>query len=314
MGAHVILVEDDANVAYLVSRQLQRSGYEVRKAASLAEARNLVNDEPWDLAILDRRLPDGDGLDLCRDLRERSPHGYIIFLTGESSDSAKLEGFARGADDYITKPFQIDELLARLRAGERIVSLQKRLIDTNHRLEELSLTDAMTSLRNRRAFDHELSTAFERARRYDRPLSLTIVDVDHFKAINDSYGHPSGDAVLRGVAKRIAGCTRQSDFLARIGGEEFAILLIETPLFEAIQFGEKIRAAIAASPIRIGEIEHQVTISAGIANFPHSRVTTPSELFEAADNALYRAKERGRNRVEMERRSERRSEVCQVSR
>lgn len=287
---NIILVEDDANVSLMLSRQLEKSGYGVRTATSLADARELFH-EAWDLVILDRTLPDGDGIELCRDLRAADPHAYIVMLTAADSDAAKLEGFACGADDYITKPAQLGELMARIRAGLRIVALQKQLL-------ELSQTDPLTSLRNRRAFDERLDDAFEHARRYERPLSLAIVDVDHFKSINDAFGHDTGDAVLRGVAKIIGAGTRQSDFAARVGGEEFAILLPETALFEALQFGEKLRSSIAAEPVA----GHEVRVSIGIASFPHSQVPGQAELFRAADQALYRAKMNGRNRVEIERR------------
>ncbi|HEX6641568.1 MAG TPA: response regulator transcription factor, partial [Thermoanaerobaculia bacterium] len=130
---NIILVEDDANVSLLITRQLQRAGYTVRHASTMAEARELFHDGAWDLAVLDRGLPDGDGLELCRELRACSPHGYILMVTGNNSDEAKLEGFQHGADDYVTKPFQLDELLARIRAGVRIVQLQKALLETNRR-------------------------------------------------------------------------------------------------------------------------------------------------------------------------------------
>ena len=302
MANNILLVEDDTNLSVMLSAKLQRAGYTVRVAGTIADARELAA-QPWDLAILDRVLPDGDGVELCRELRAAAPHAYLIMLTGASSEEAKLEGFACGADDYVTKPAPLPELLARVRAGLRIVELQKQLL-------ELSTTDPLTSLRNRRAFDERLGEAFEHARRYGRPLSLAIVDVDHFKTINDTHGHDTGDAVLRGVAKMIGSRTRQTDFAARVGGEEFAILLPETALFEALQFGEKLRASIAAEPI----VHQRVTVSIGIASFPHSSVPGTAELFRAADQALYRAKENGRNRVEMERRrtcrEERRAEVA----
>jgi two-component system, cell cycle response regulator len=290
MANTILLVEDDPNLSLMLSRQLQRAGYAVHPAATLAAARELAR-HAWDLAILDRILPDGDGLDLCREVRATAPHSYLIVLTGASSDEAKLEGFAHGADDYVTKPAAIPELLARVRAGLRIVELQKQLL-------ERSNTDPLTALRNRRAFDERLGEAFEHARRYERPLSLAIVDVDHFKQINDTRGHDTGDAVLRDVAKTIANRTRQTDFAARVGGEEFAILLPETALFDALQFGEKLRASVAAEPI----LDQRVTVSIGIASFPHSHVPGTAELFRAADQALYRAKVNGRNRVEIERR------------
>jgi two-component system, cell cycle response regulator len=295
---NIILVEDDTNVSHLISMRLRRAGYAVQDAGSVSEARAMVGDCEWDLAVLDRNLPDGDGLDLCRELRTACPHGYIVMVTGQASDEAKLEGFAHGADDYVTKPFVIDELLARIRAGVRIVHLQKALMDSNRRLEELSLTDSLTGIRNRRAFDERLEEAFEHARRYERPLSLVVLDVDLFKQINDSHGHDTGDAVLRGVAHLVTSCSRATDFVARIGGEEFAVILPETPLFEAMQFAEKIRARIATT--RVAGLD--VTVSLGVANALHSKVRNTSELFHAADQALYRAKANGRNRTEMERR------------
>jgi two-component system cell cycle response regulator len=297
---NIILVEDDANVSHLLNRQLQRAGYTVRHASAMAEARELFHDGAWDLAILDRGLPDGDGLELCRELRACSPHGYILMVTGNDSDEAKLEGFQHGADDYVTKPFQLDELLARIRAGVRIVQLQKALLETNRRLEELSLTDSLTRVANRRAFDERLELAFEHAKRYERPMSLVLVDVDHFKNINDKHGHDAGDHVLRCVADVMADGSRHSDFVARIGGEEFAVLLPETALFETMQFGEKLRCNVAIAQCGVGP----VTVSVGVANMPHSQITTAAELFHAADQALYRAKANGRNRVEMERRRE----------
>jgi two-component system cell cycle response regulator len=297
---NIILVEDDEHVSHMLTRQLTRAGYAVRASGTIAQARELVRDEEWDIAVLDRGLPDGDGLELCSELRRSSPHGYIVMLTGENSAEAKLEGFKQGADDYVTKPFQVDELIARIRAGVRIVHLQKALLESNRRLEELSLTDGLTSLRNRRAFDERLDDAFEQARRYERPLSLILIDVDHFKPINDAFGHDTGDAVLKGVAELIADSTRQADFVARIGGEEFAVLLPETPLFEAMQVAEKIRAGIAATPVATLD----TTVSLGVANALHSNARNTSELFHAADQALYRAKANGRNRTEMERRRE----------
>lgn len=307
-GPRIILVEDDDHVLALLRRRLKRAGYEVFAATSIAGGREIAREVAWDIAILDRGLPDGDGLLLCRELRDMHAHRYIVMLTGQAGEAETLEGFASGADDYIDKKTAVDELLARVRAGARIVALQRALLESNQRLEELSLTDPLTSLRNRRAFEEELASAVEHARRYERPLSLAILDVDYFKPINDTFGHPAGDAVLRAVAQLLDGTTRHSDFVARIGGEEFAVLLPETPLFDALQFGEKVRAAIAAATIRTGEVEHHVTVSVGVACTAHSRIVQARELFEAADQALYRAKENGRNRVEVERRRQRRTE------
>ncbi|HKO56360.1 MAG TPA: diguanylate cyclase [Thermoanaerobaculia bacterium] len=294
----VAIVEDDRNVLRMLALHLGRAGYEVRSAGSVEEGRKMLRGGGWQMAMLDRKLPDGDGLELACEARRTFPHNYILMLTGEDSEEAKLEGFDCGADDYVTKPFQVQELLARIRAGLRIVELQEKLL-------ELTVTDPLTGLRNRRAFEKELSVQFERSRRYGRPLSLIIVDVDHFKSINDTWGHGAGDVVLADVAHCVARQTRSSDLVARIGGEEFAVLLPETPLLEALQVAEKIRVAVASVPLRTGSVEIPVTISAGVANVPHSEIADAAQLVHAADQALYRAKERGRNRIEMEKRRHR---------
>jgi diguanylate cyclase (GGDEF)-like protein len=297
-AGEIILVEDDAAVARLVAFHLQREGYAIRVAWSIDAAHQLMREVAWDVLILDRRLPDGDGIELCNEVRAANPHAYILILTGEATEDAKLAGFGCGADDYMTKPFQVSELLARIRAGLRIVELQKELLASNRQLEELSRTDPLTGLLNRRALDDEIATRFAHARRYQRPLSVVMLDVDHFKKVNDTFGHPAGDRVLQGVGEVLRRCSRQTDFIARYGGEEFVVLLPETPPLEALQFAEKIRAEVAATPLSPA----RVTVSLGVASYPHSYFDTPEELLAAADQALYRAKQEGRNRVELERR------------
>jgi len=297
----IVVVEDDPDVAFMLRYSFERGGLSVRTAGSIGEARRVLHEEPWDVVVLDRLLPDGDGIELCAELRMARPYGYIMILTGETAQDEKVQGFALGADDYVTKPFNVDELLARVRAGLRIVELQKALLASNRRLQEISLTDELTQLRNRRAFDRELVVRFEAALRYARPLSVAAIDLDHFKRINDTFGHQTGDAVLQGVASILTASTRVTDFAARTGGEELSVILPETALFEAIHFGEKIRASIAAAPTS----GHAVTVSVGVASLPHSKFASPSELLYAADQALYRAKFAGRNRVESEKRHER---------
>jgi diguanylate cyclase (GGDEF)-like protein len=292
-GAEVILVEDDPSIGRLVGLSLRREGHSVRHVPSIEAARQLLTSTDWDILLLDRRLPDGDGVDLCRDIRQKNPHAYILILTGDATRESKLAGFDCGADDYVTKPFQMEELLARVRAGLRIVQLQKALLASNRQLEELSRTDALTGLRNRRSFDEELAMRFEYALRYGRPLTLVMIDIDHFKEVNDAFGHPVGDAVLQKVAEVLKRTTRRSDVVARFGGEEFAVLLPETPMREALQFAEKIRAAVAAEDLGPG-MPPRITISAGVAAISQS----PEDLVAAADAALYRAKRSGRNRVE----------------
>jgi two-component system cell cycle response regulator len=300
----VVLLEDDENAARMLEMRLTREGFDVSAAPTIARARELlIGCDTWDIAILDRNVPDGDGFDLAGELRDTCPHAYIVMLTGEDRSEAKIDAFARGADDYMTKPFAFEELVARVRAGVRIVRLQKALLESNRQLEELSLTDALTSLRNRRAFEQDFSALFAQAQRRGRPLSLAIVDVDHFKTLNDQFGHVVGDLVLRAVAQMLDAHTRESDIVARVGGEEFAVLLPETPIFDAVQVAEKLRASIATSIVTVAGIDHHVTVSIGVACSSYSRLSDTAEVYRAADAALYRAKEHGRNRVDVERRT-----------
>ena len=285
----IVLVEDDSSVARMLETYLGREGWAVRLAPTIAVAREIMRS-PWDLALIDRTLPDGNGIELCRDARLAAPHNYIMILTGEGSDAAKVEGFDSGADDYVTKPFHMRELLARIRAGLRIVELQKELI-------QRSATDGLTGLQNRRSFDEKLTEHFAHALRYSRPLSVAIIDVDHFKKVNDGHGHQVGDAALQQIARILERDSRRTDVVARFGGEEFAVILPEASLLEAIRFAEKVRAAVAAT--------NTLTVSVGVATFPYSPVHSPEELIYAADQALYRAKANGRNRVESENRRER---------
>lgn len=297
----VILVEDDTNVAKLIGLALKRNDFAVQEAGTIGEARTLLNGGNWDVLLLDKHLPDGNGVELCTEVRDQNQHGYIIILTGDATSASKLDGFGCGADDYVTKPFQLEELVARVRAGRRIVELQKALLTSNRQLEELSRTDPLTGLRNRRSFDIEFANRFEHARRYQRPLTVAMIDIDYFKQANDQYGHQTGDQVLRTVAQVLRRCTRQSDVVARYGGEEFVVVLPETPLFEALQFGEKIRSSVAAETLAPG-MPQRVTVSIGLSAMPHTKFTSLEAMLRSADEALYRAKSNGRNRVEFERR------------
>ena len=289
----VVLVQNDEQTSTTITNRFVRNGWTVQACAD-------VPSHSWDLAVIDCGSA---GIELCNDFRAAGD-GYIIVLGDSGTDEATLAAFANGADDYIAKPFNLEELVARVRAGLRVVGLQKALIASNRQLERLSLTDSLTQLWNRRAFDREIALRFEQARRYERPLSVAVVDVDCFKRINDEYGHQAGDSVLRAIAQILETTTRSADFVARFGGEEFAVILTETGLDEARQFGEKIRNAVALSTIRTGELEHDLTISVGVASIPYSHVENAKELVYAADLALYRAKDNGRNCVQIERRRE----------
>jgi two-component system cell cycle response regulator len=300
----IAIVDDDAAIRRLVRLFLRRAGYDTLECTTGDEARAALQSEPWDLVILDRRLPDMDGVVLAQELKGKPEFRtrYIIMLTGEDEQEDKVEGLELGADDYITKPFQYPELLARIRAGKRIVDLQKELLETNKRLELLSITDGLTKLHNHRYFQDELARAFEESQRYERPLALAMIDIDFFKKINDTYGHAVGDDVLKRAAALYRHSVRSTDLVARYGGEEFAVMMPETSLQDGIAFAEKIRQLIESSPLETQAGPVTATVSVGVASVPHSRIHTAKELIVAADKALYRAKRNGRNQVQAEKR------------
>jgi diguanylate cyclase (GGDEF)-like protein len=300
----VAVVDDDAAIRRLVRLFLDRAGYEAFECTTGEEARAALTSHPWDLAILDRRLPDMDGADLCHELKSNPElrTRYVIMLTGEDEQEDKIEGLELGADDYVTKPFQYPELLARIRAGKRIVDLQKELVETNKRLELLSITDGLTKLYNHRHLQDELARAFQESQRYERPLSFAIIDIDFFKKINDAHGHAVGDEVLKGVSQLFHDSIRATDLVARYGGEEFAVMMPETELADALVFAEKIRSLIEESPIETQAGPVKATVSIGVASVPHSRMRHPKDLIVQADKALYRAKRGGRNQVQAEKR------------
>jgi diguanylate cyclase (GGDEF)-like protein len=300
----IAIVDDDAAIRRLVKLFLKRAGYEIREYTTGQELRDALPNEQWDLVILDRRLPDLDGVVLAHELKSTADFRarYIIMLTGEDEQEDKIEGLELGADDYITKPFQYPELLARIRAGKRIVDLQNELVETNKRLERLSVTDGLTQLHNHRYFQDELAKAFEESQRYQRPLSLAMIDIDFFKKINDTYGHAVGDDVLKRAAALFRSSVRSTDLVARYGGEEFAVMMPETALQDGITFAEKIRTLLESTPLETQAGPVQATVSLGVASVPLSRIHSAKELIVAADKALYRAKRGGRNQVQAEKR------------
>lgn len=302
----IVVVDDDAAIRRLILFYLRKNGFDVTECTDGAEGRDFLFKHSWDLAVLDRRLPDIDGIELCRELKQKRDfrNRYIIVLTGDDEKEDKLEGFDLGADDYVTKPFQPDELMARIRAAKRIVDLQKELMESNRQLALLSITDGLTQLYNHRYFQEEFAKEFEEARRYEQPLSLALIDIDFFKKVNDTYGHAAGDEVLKAVSQTLAGSVRSSDTAARYGGEEFAVIMPQTDLEDGRAFAEKIRTMVEAQEIDTAAGRVPVTVSIGVASIPYSQIQTPIAMVDAADKALYRAKANGRNQVHYERRED----------
>ncbi len=264
------------------------------------EGFKLLLAEPVDVVLCDLEMPGMDGLKFLDLHRSRAEVRDIpvILLTGREGSTQKVKGLERGASDYVIKPFDPDELIARVKVQLKIKRLQDHLKEQNRKLEELSNTDALTSLANRRALMDALEKEFQRSTRTGQNLSLIMADIDHFKQINDTYGHQQGDVVLKVVAGVVRNQLRDYDIAARFGGEEFAVILPATDLSGALLVAERIREAVDG--IKLGGSMNPLclTISLGVSSRPGSEIVSVDTLIREADDALYRAKHAGRNRVE----------------
>lgn len=299
-NGQVLVVDDEPGVRRAVSLHLRRRGYEVVEVENGEAAWQLLQTDGIQLVVLDWFMPAMDGLELIRRIREAGfPHYvYIIVLTALDQRQHIITGLNAGADDYMIKPFDLDELQARVQIGKRVITLEARLNESLAKQSELALRDGLTGLRNRRAFDARLDEEMRRALRYQHPFALLILDIDHFKDYNDTHGHPQGDQLLRELARVFQNGVRASDVVARYGGEEFAIILTETDRESAYLAAEKIRAAVSAGDFSQAEAPPggHVTVSLGLATFPEDAADVEA-LLKCADEALYRAKRSGRNRV-----------------
>jgi two-component system chemotaxis response regulator CheY len=245
-------------------------------------------------------MSDWDGPELIRRVRAADLPGYTYFilLTGSDSKEDVVKGLEAGADDYVTKPFDHSELMARVAIGKRILDLEARLTESRDQLREIAMRDSLTGMLNRRAIYEYAEAELNRAGREARPISLIMLDLDHFKSINDRYGHMVGDEALRLLAGTIAGNTRPYDFAGRWGGEEFLILLPGTTLAEAAAVAERLRASVAMALLPLADRSQlELRVSAGVTGAPSGAGQRLDVLIQQADQALYRAKEKGRNRV-----------------
>lgn len=293
----ILIAEDDATSRLLLKRVLTGWGYEVIATSDGDEAlRELLADDAPRLAILDWMMPGMDGVDVCRRVRARETRQppYIILLTALDEKGDVVRGLEAGADDYVGKPYDPDELRARVAVGRRLVELTERLVVAQEALKVLARTDGLTGVLNRAAILAELVTEMARERREGGRLGVGILDIDHFKNVNDTHGHAAGDAVLREVVARAASVLRPYDRLGRFGGEEFLVILPGSGEAELGTVLERMRAAVAAGPVVIGDKGVAVTVSLGGA--VHEDETTDG-LIARADAALYAAKGRGRDCV-----------------
>jgi diguanylate cyclase (GGDEF)-like protein len=297
----ILIAEDDPVSRRMLESLLSKWAYDVTVVTDGMEALRLLEsaDAPR-LAILDWMMPGMEGVQICRRIRERKdrPYIYLLLLTARSQKQDLLEGLELGADDYLTKPFDAQELRARLRAGDRILSLQDDLLAAQAELHFRATNDALTGISNRPAILDALGKELARQVRDDRPFGIVLADIDHFKEVNDGYGHLSGDDVLRTVAQRLRDSTRPYDSVGRYGGEEFLIVAPFADVAGTLALAERIRRNIESQPVfaRGGSIS--VTASFGVAVSHHPPSADAKTLLQLADDALYRAKENGRNRSE----------------
>ena len=298
----ILVAEDDALSRVLLQRTLQRAGYEVAAVEDGCQAlAELSKEDPPRLALLDWIMPGRDGIEVCREVRRRKDHAYtyLILLSSRETKQDIVQGLESGADDYLTKTYDADELKARLRAGERILELEDHLVEARESMRFQATHDLLTSLWNRGVIVELVSREVVRARRENWCNAVMMCDIDHFKKVNDQNGHAAGDDVLREVARRLHASVRSYDMVGRYGGEEFLVVLNKCDPSSAVARAENLRNAVAAKPILLPAKSLTVTISVGVALTTDFPDRDTDDILHAADMALYAAKAAGRNCIRM---------------
>ncbi len=294
----VLVADDDPVSRRLLQMSLSNAGYPIVTASNGAEALALLEQKDGpQLAVLDWMMPEMDGVEICRIIRKatREPYVYILLLTARGHQTEIIQGLEAGADDYITKPFDLHELKARLRTGKRIVELQGQLIGAREQLRVQATHDSLTEIFNRMAIMAVLEKELSQSIREGGSVAVMMVDIDHFKSVNDIHGHRAGDIVLRETARKMLATARPYDSIGRYGGEEFLVVAPGSGLIAAAALAERLRESICRQAIQADDVGIPITISIGVA-----AACDPSEVSQvlrAADEALYVAKKDGRNRV-----------------
>jgi diguanylate cyclase (GGDEF)-like protein len=303
----ILVAEDDAVSRRLLEKTLERSDYEVTAVADGHHAVEILSkpDAPR-LALLDWMMPGLDGPGVCREIRKRRDQGYVymILLTSRESKEDTVAGLESGADDYLVKPFDAEELKARLRTGERILHLENRLVEAREQMRFKATHDPLTSLWNRAVIMDLLGRELVRSQRERGCTAALLGDVDHFKSVNDIHGHLVGDQVLREVARRLLLSVRSYDFVGRYGGEEFLIVLNNCRPDSAMARAEEIRKVICTRPIQTDAGLLGITMSLGVLLSSDWGRRPADELLREVDAALYAAKTAGRNCVRLAKREE----------
>ena len=290
---NILIVEDSELQMRILERWVSKNGYAAIGASTAAIARSIIAKEKIDVVLLDWELPDGTGIELITEILNSSPTGWlpIIMVTSHTNPEKIKEAIEAGATDFIRKPAEEIELLARIFSALRIKALQDLLLETSNH-------DPLTGLYNRRYMDDRIDQELRRCKRYHRPFSLAMIDIDYFKKVNDTYGHEIGDNVLRLLASELKLNLRKSDIVSRYGGEEFVIALPETTIENAHFVLDKIRKQISEIFIPSDEgTEFKITFSGGIAACSESVPMNPTDMIKIADKNLYEAKNLGRNRI-----------------
>jgi two-component system cell cycle response regulator len=297
----ILIADDDPVWRRMIEAMLVEFGDDVQAVPDGGEAWEVLRsqDRPA-LAILDWVMPVMDGIEICRRLRAAggAPYVYVLLLTVKDRKADIVEGFKAGADDYICKPFDPEELRGRLRAAQRVMEVHANLLGVQRELEVQATRDSLTGLWNRGAIMDLLDRELARGARAHSPVGVMIADVDHFKRINDNHGHPAGDAVLRQIADRFQHAVRTYDSVGRYGGEEILITLPACDLELAARSAERVRASVVSTPFDIDIAVLPVTVTLGVASSAQHPGADARTLVAAADAALYRGKAAGRNRVE----------------
>ncbi len=300
----ILMVDDEAGMCDLVTACLARGGHEVVSAADGQIAWEMWQRDHHRLVITDWMMPRVDGPELIRRLRASGwpAYTYLILLTVHEKTEYVVRGLEIGADDYLTKPFRPDELRARVAVGERILNMEMRLSKSHDRLEKLATYDSLTGLLNRWAIEGHAEAELNRVRRENGSMSLLMLDIDHFKVVNDQHGHLLGDRALQLVADVMAQNKRPYDWAGRWGGEEFLIVLPETVPPEAVMVAERIRAAVEKAPLALpdgGQLQLWVSVGVSTVSGTVGTLAPLEALVRQADEALYAAKRSGRNCVHL---------------
>jgi len=293
MSAKILIVDDDPAVRDSIHEFLTIMDYQASAVGSAEEAMAFLRDQHMDVIITDIMMDGMDGLELTRFIKSHYDSDVIV-ITGYTGDYTYEEAVYKGADDFVFKPIKFEELQLRLKRvlRERRLTQERSLI--LEQLKELAITDDLTKLFNTRHFYNQIDQEVNRYRRYRRPFSIMLIDVDHFKHFNDTYGHLEGDRILRRVARLITSCMRTMDTAYRYGGEEFTVLLPETTCDDALTVAERIKEAVSGETLDYIN-DSKVTVSIGVTEY--SDTDSVSNLVKRADHAMYIAKQKGRNRI-----------------